>query len=277
VDELNAPLWVSVGPSSCLGTSRDRGNSQQIQRDLWIIGNGEGHPPSDRKSVRILPAARPKALADQMAEMESHHDRPPRELHFASGTASLWLCNLAERSDAGPERRTVTYLAERVDQACLSISRLSAYLFVLARWINAGKRAREHLEYSETDGAKTSSCQSQPADPLGREAEKLEKERQIGKRVREDHPRKCRKRTEKDDKLFRRRGNGTREKEGGTSRKAPRDFDLDEIFIFELRENGACGGPDRQRAVWRSTTSGATKHRQRFRTKDGSRRTVWQI
>ena len=227
VDETNAALGIILAhlPSA---TQAAKSWLNNIQSDLFIIGTLLATPPSDPKKRADLPAGRTQALEDQIDQMEEAIT-PLTQFILPQGTPASAFAHLARAICRRAERRVVALSHdERIDKAVLVyLNRLSDFLFVLARWINAHEGGPEAVwSYSEIEGAKTTSEAAKPADRLGATLKKLETDKENRKTLFEKASGQLQKKKELADKLFRQNVDQIN-KEGGKVEKPIRDLDLD--------------------------------------------------
>jgi cob(I)alamin adenosyltransferase len=227
VDEVNAALGVVLTHlPSAAQAAQPWLNS--IQSDLLIIGTLLATPPTDPKKHADLPSGRTQALEDQIDQMEKDL-KPLQNFILPQGTPGAAFAHQARAICRRAERRVVALAhEERVDKAVMIyLNRLSDFLFVLARWINAHEGGPEATwSYSEAEGAKTASETARPADRLGATLKKLEVEKENRKTLFEKASTQIQKKKEMADKLFRQNVDQIN-KEGGKVDKPLRDMDLD--------------------------------------------------
>ncbi len=227
VDETNAALGVILAflPEQVQEARAWLGG---IQSDLFILGTLLATPPSDTKKHAELPPQRLQALETHIDQMESEL-KELTQFVLPQGTPGASLAHLARAICRRAERRVVKLAREeRVDKVILAyLNRLSDFLFVLARWINAQEGGAEvSWSYSTADGAKTTSETARPADRLGSTLKKLETEKENRKTLFEKTTSQIQKKKEIADKLFRQNIDQIN-KEGGKVEKPLRDFDLE--------------------------------------------------
>ncbi len=227
VDELNAALGVLLAHLSPTA-QRARTNLTAIQSDLLILGAMLSTPPSDPKRRAELPPQRVSVLENEIDQMESEL-APLKNFILPQGTPGAAFSHLARAISRRAERRVVALAhEERVDKGIIVyLNRLSDFLFVLARWINAQEGGTETVwNYSETEGAKTTTETARPADRLGTTLKKLENEKENRKTLFEKTSSQLQKKKEMADKLFRQNVDQIN-KDGGKVEKPLRDVDLD--------------------------------------------------
>jgi cob(I)alamin adenosyltransferase len=227
VDEVNAGLGVILAHlPSAAQSARPWLNA--IQSDLLIIGTLLATPPSDPKKRADLPGSRLQTLEDEIDQMEAAL-KPLTQFILPQGTPAAAFAHLARALCRQAERRVVALSHdERVDKAVISyLNRLSDFLFVLARWINAHEGGPEAIwTYAEGEGAKTASEIAKPADRLGATLKKLEADKENRKTLFEKASGQLQKKKELADKLFRQNVDQIN-KDGGKVEKPIRDVDLD--------------------------------------------------
>jgi cob(I)alamin adenosyltransferase len=227
VDETNAAIGVLLAhlPPAA---SEMRPHLNGIQSDLLIIGSILSTPPSDPKTRADISPSRLKALEDQIDRMEE--DLPPlQQFILPQGNACASFAHLGRAICRRAERRVVELSRdERLDkQVLVYLNRLSDFLFVLARWINAMEGGPETLwSYNRDEGAKTTTGTARPADRLGTTLKKLETEKENRKTLFEKTSSQMQKKKDIADKLFRQNIDQIN-KEGGKVEKPLRDFDLE--------------------------------------------------
>ena len=229
-DEVNAAIGVVLAhlPAAALEAQPWLAS---IQSDLLTIGTLLTTPPSDAKRRADLGGDRVQALEDQIDRMEAHL-KPLKNFILPQGTSGAAFAHVARATSRRAERRVVALAhQERVDKIVMAyLNRLSDFLFVLARWINAQEGGPETTwTYSETEGAKLSSEPATGAmagDRLGATLKKLEVDKENRKTLFEKTTHELQKKKEIADKLFRRNVEQIN-KEGGKVDKPLRDLDLD--------------------------------------------------
>src|SRR5207249_9047448 len=131
---------------------------------------------------------------------------PLKNFILPQGSASAAFAHVARATSRRAERRVVALAhQERVDKIVMTyLNRLSDFLFVLARWINAQEGGPEITwTYSETEGAKLSHDAAPGADRLGATLKKLEVEKENRKTLFEKTSSQINKKKQIADKLFR--------------------------------------------------------------------------
>ncbi len=199
-----------------------------IQSDLMIIGTLLATPPSDPKKRADLSTQRIQALETQIDQMEEELT-PLTQFILPQGTACASFTHLARAICRRAERRVVELgRDERLDKAVIVyLNRLSDYLFVFGRWVNALEGGPETTwTYDLNEGVKLSSAAAKPADRLGSTLKKLESEKENRKTLFEKTTSQLQKKKEIADKLFRQNIDQIN-KEGGKVEKPLRDFDLE--------------------------------------------------
>jgi cob(I)alamin adenosyltransferase len=227
VDEVNASIGVVLAHLSANALAAHPWMTA-IQSDLLVIGTLLATPPNDPKKHADLPSHRLKALEDQIDQMESAL-KPLTTFILPQGVPAAAFAQAARTVSRRAERRVVGLAHdERVDRGVIAyLNRLSDFLFVLARWINAHENGPESTwTYSETEGAKISSAAAKPADRLGATLKKLESEKEGRKTLFEKTTHQMQKKKEIADQLFRQNVDQIN-KEGGRVEKPIRDVDLD--------------------------------------------------
>jgi cob(I)alamin adenosyltransferase len=229
VDEANAALGVVLAHLPSAPACRQAGPwLNAIQSDLLIIGTLLATPPADPKKHAELPPGRTQALEEGIDQMEKDL-KPLKSFLLPQGTPGAAFAHQARALCRRAERRVVSLAhEERVDKAVtMYLNRLSDFLFVLARWMNAHEGGPETAwSYSEAEGAKTASEAAHPADRLGATLKKLEVEKENRKTLFEKASTQIQKKKEMADKLFRQNVDQIN-KEGGKVEKPLRDMDLD--------------------------------------------------
>ena len=160
VDETNAALGVVLAH---LPVRRPSGGDPALaERDPKRSPDhrhAPGHATLGFQEAR-RPSVRPHpALEDQIDQMEADL-KPLTNFILPQGTPGAAFAHLARAICRRAERRVVALAHdERVDKAVMTyLNRLSDFLFVLARWINAHEGGPETAwSYSEAEGAKTTS------------------------------------------------------------------------------------------------------------------------
>jgi cob(I)alamin adenosyltransferase len=227
VDETNAALGVVLAHLPSAGQAA-RAWLNHIQSDLLIIGTLLATSPSDSKKRVNLPASHTQALEDQIDQMEADLN-PLTQFILPQGTPGAAFAHVARGICRRAERRVVALSHdERVDKVVIVyLNRLSDFLFVLARWINAHEGGPEVTwSYSDTEGAKTTSEAAKPADRLGATLKKLEADKENRKTLFEKASGQLQKKKEMADRLFRQNVDQIN-KDGGRVEKPIRDVDLD--------------------------------------------------
>lgn len=227
VDEANAAIGVLLAhlPPQ---TAKVPGWLSQIQSDLMILGTMLSTPASAPKKRAELPASRIEALESQIDEMEKDL-QPLTQFILPQGSPAATFSHLARAICRRAERRVVELSRdERVDKdAIVYLNRLSDYLFVLARWLNASEGGPETTwTYDLMTGVKLNTSASRPADRLGSTLKKLESENESRKTLFEKTASQIQKKKEIADKLFRQNIDQIN-KDGGKVEKPLRDFDLE--------------------------------------------------
>jgi len=227
VDETNAALGIVLAhlPSAAQAA---QAWLNAIQSDLLVIGTILATPPSDPKKRADLPSHRAQALEEHIDQMETDL-KPLTQFILPQGTKGSAFAHLTRAISRRAERRVVALSHdERVDKAVIVyLNRLSDFLFVLARWINAHEGGPETVwSYSDTEGAKISSEAARPADRLSASLKKLEADKESRKTLFEKASTQMQKKKEIADKLFRQNVDQIN-KDGGKVEKPLRDLDLD--------------------------------------------------
>lgn len=227
VDETNAAIGLIVANLPPAETEKRHWLSA-IQSDLFIIGMILGTPPSDPKKHAEIAGNRILALEQQIDAMESGL-KPLTQFILPQGSPCSAFSHLARNICRRAERHIVDLAREgRLDkQVIVYMNRLSDYLFVLARWVNAQEGGPETLwTYDAIQGAKTTASTAEPADRMDSTLKKLESEKESRKTLFEKTASQMQKKKEIADKLFRQNIDQIN-RDGGKVDKPLRDVDLD--------------------------------------------------
>ena len=144
VDELNAALGCvrSVGASSGMDGQLDR-QLELVQRELFSIGAELATPDPDAHGLRVIGTKHVQRLESWIDEHETGL-APLKQFILPGGTHSASILHLARAICRRAERRVVTLGDQegvRVSDAVIVyLNRLSDYLFVLSREVNAQAR-----------------------------------------------------------------------------------------------------------------------------------------
>ncbi|QEG02468.1 Cob(I)yrinic acid a,c-diamide adenosyltransferase [Stieleria maiorica] len=138
VDELNAALGC-VRSAGGVGDGLDR-QLEQIQRELFSIGAELATPDPDEHDLRVIGTSHVARMETWIDEHESGLS-PLKQFILPGGTHAASLLHLARAICRRAERRVVT-LGDRSgveisDAVIVYLNRLSDYLFVLSRQVNA--------------------------------------------------------------------------------------------------------------------------------------------
>jgi cob(I)alamin adenosyltransferase len=227
VDEVNAALGLfhaHVPPAA----QKSRGWLDAIQSDLFVIGTLLASSPESVAPKVTLEASRIQALEEQIDQMESEL-RPLTHFILPQGAPVAAFAHLARAISRRAERRVVTLAAkEKVDSLVLIyLNRLSDFLFVLARWVNAKEGGPETAWIPREGSSPTTVTQEVPkADLLSQTLRKLEDEKNARKTLFEKASSDLQKKKENAAKAFH-EGVDQIKKEGGTVQPPIREIDLD--------------------------------------------------
>ncbi|MFT4025705.1 MAG: cob(I)yrinic acid a,c-diamide adenosyltransferase [Novosphingobium sp.] len=137
VDEANSAIGLAV----CMATAEHAAVLTRIQNDLFDLGAdlatpGEDFTP-DEMTLRIVPGQ--AAWLEARIDALNDHLEPLRSFILPGGSESAARVHVARASARKAERAMVAAAAhDSINPAALAyVNRLSDYLFVLARAINA--------------------------------------------------------------------------------------------------------------------------------------------
>ncbi len=221
VDELNAGIGVVLAhlPSS---VNSARGWLDTVQSNLYIVGALLATPPQDSRQPTVLPPARVEALEQQIDQMEKNLN-PLKNFILPQGTPCTSFLYLTRAICRRAERRIVALSGqEKVDLLIFTyLNRLSDFLFVLARWVNAQEGGTETAwinPFGDTRGPHQ--------DRLSASLGKLEQEKERRKSLFEKTSSELQKKKEEAEKNFRQSVEKIN-KDGGKVEKDIRPIDLD--------------------------------------------------
>ncbi|MEL6105633.1 MAG: cob(I)yrinic acid a,c-diamide adenosyltransferase [Planctomycetota bacterium] len=141
VDELNAALGCvrAVGPSAGMNEQLDL-QLELVQRELFSIGAELATPDPDAHALRVISTKHVQRLESWIDEHEQGLT-PLKQFILPGGTHSASILHLARAICRRAERRVVTLGdqegVEVSDAVIVYLNRLSDYLFVLSREVNA--------------------------------------------------------------------------------------------------------------------------------------------
>lgn len=141
VDELNAALGCvrSVGFAGGVDRSLDE-QIEQIQRELFSIGAELATPNPDEHGLRVIGTVHIARIETWIDEHEGGLE-PLKQFILPGGTHAASILHLARAICRRAERRVVTLGDQEgvqiSDAVIVYLNRLSDYLFVLSREVNA--------------------------------------------------------------------------------------------------------------------------------------------
>jgi cob(I)alamin adenosyltransferase len=224
VDEVNAAIGVLIAHLPP-GTQSARGWLDSIQSDLFTVGTLLATPPAGAAPPRTsLDDDRTPFLEDTIDQMEKAL-KPLKNFILPQGVPAAAFAQVSRAISRRAERRTVALAAiEPVDpKVLIYLNRLSDWLFVLARWINAQAGGTETAWIP----AKGSAAETGPQpDRLAATLQKIETDKQKRKTLFEMTSSEMQKRKETAERIFKQNVDQIN-KEGGKVEKPIRDLDLD--------------------------------------------------
>jgi cob(I)alamin adenosyltransferase len=145
VDEANSFIGLALAQLGPAGPEAVRRSLVRIQRELFDLGADLGTPPDKDKGEQ------PKAKPEMIDQMEREIDEldanlaPLRQFILPSGCPAGAALHVARTIVRRAERRLVSLgAAEPIDPVILKyLNRLSDYLFVAARAVNAAAGVEE--------------------------------------------------------------------------------------------------------------------------------------
>jgi cob(I)alamin adenosyltransferase len=221
-DELNASIGVVLAhlPSAA---SQAKGWLDAIQSDLFVIGSILATPPQTARAFTALSNARVESLEHQIDQMEKNL-KPLKNFILPQGTACASFLHVSRAICRRAERRIVGLAQEEpIEPVVITyLNRLSDFLFVCARWVNAQENG---METAWINPAGDGPGQPQP-DRLSASLGKLDQEKERRKSLFEKTAMELQKKKEEAEKNFRQSVDQIN-KEGGKVDKPMRDMDLD--------------------------------------------------